>query len=279
MFPLAVAILFLLAIFVIAPLAMFVVWWRPTGLGPLQAVLWLMALVLVKTLWRTRWVGALPLNDGQGAVIACNHRSSVDPFFIQTATTRKIHWMVAREFCEHPAFGWLLRTCEVIPVNRGGSDTAATKAALRIVERGGLVGMFPEGRINMTDALLLPCRPGAAMIADRAGVPVVPCLIEGSPYRKYPWSPFVMSARVTVQFGDPIVVPPREAGAPSGPEADSTSPAGPEAIMQAWFSEMIRLAGQPDFVPQRAGRSWKPSESELAEAMAAGEERLRRQNR
>ncbi len=269
MLPFAVAILFLLGIGVIAPLAIFLWWWKPTSLSPPQAFLWLMALALAKLLWRTRWVGALPLAEGQGAVIACNHRSSVDPFFIQTATTRKIHWMVAREYCEHPAFRWLLRTCEVIPVNRGGSDTAATKAALRIVENGGLVGMFPEGRINMTDALLLPCRPGAAMIASRAGVPVVPCFIEGSPYRKYPWSPFVMSARVTVQFGDPIVV------STEGAATDSS----PEAIMQAWFSEMARLADEPDFVPQRAGRSWKPSETEIAEAIAAGEARLRRQSR
>jgi 1-acyl-sn-glycerol-3-phosphate acyltransferase len=268
MLPFAVAIVFLIGIGVIAPLCLFIWWWRPTRLHPVQGLLWLMAVVLVKLLWRARWIGSLPLAEGQGAVIACNHRSSVDPFFIQTATTRKIHWMVAREYCEHPAFRWLLKMCEVIPVNRGGSDTAATKAALRIVQQGGIVGMFPEGRINMTDALLLPCRPGAAMIADRAGVPVVPCLIEGSPYRKVPWSPFFMSARVTVQFGDPIVVP---AG-----ESDDAARSTPQAIMQAWFSEMSRLARQPDFEPQMAGRSWKPSAAELEEAIATGEQRSRR---
>jgi 1-acyl-sn-glycerol-3-phosphate acyltransferase len=95
-------------------------------------------------------------------VIVANHRSSVDPFFIQVVAPRAVHWMVAREYCEHWAFRWFLRTCEVIPVSRGGIDTAATKQAIRLARGGGLIGMLPEGRINMTEEFMLPARPGAA---------------------------------------------------------------------------------------------------------------------
>src|SRR5262245_62161411 len=98
-------------------------------MNPLQCFLLTVAYLLFKLLWRTQWPGWLTLTEGQGAVIVCNHRSSVDPFFVQTGTGRKVHWLVAREYCEHPAFRCFLGACEVIPVNRGGVDTAATKAA------------------------------------------------------------------------------------------------------------------------------------------------------
>ena len=73
-----------------------------------------------------------------------------------------------REYVMSPAFAWVLRTIEVIPVNRGGIDTAATKQAIRYASQGDLVGMFPEGRINEGGQFLLPGRPGAAMIALKA---------------------------------------------------------------------------------------------------------------
>jgi 1-acyl-sn-glycerol-3-phosphate acyltransferase len=194
----------------------------------------------------------LRLAGDQGAVIVCNHRSSVDPFFLQTATSRKTHWMVAREYCEHPALRWLLRNCEVIPVGRGGIDITATKAAIRIVSQGGLVGMLPEGRINRTDKLMLPARPGAALVAIKARVPVVPCFIIGSPFRYHVWSPIFMPARVTVRIGEPVDLS-------DFYERDSD----PEAIreaMQRVLKAMVQLAGRPDFEPQFAGRHWLPQE-------------------
>ena len=249
------AALFLLAV-VAAPLAAIVWGMRKSALSPVQCVLWGLAYLLVKCLWRTRWEGQLPVAEGEGAVIVCNHRSSVDPFFLQMVTGRKIHWMVAREYCEHPAFRWFLRTCEVIPVGRGGVDTAATKAALRIVTGGGLIGMFPEGRINRTGDLLLPIRPGAAHVALKAGVPLVPCLIEGSPYDRVPWSPFLLTAQVVVRFGEPI---------PTRTSADSNDDSrASEGLMTRCVAQIAELAGQPGFEPQFAGRNWKPTAEELA---------------
>ncbi len=249
------AVLFLVAV-VAAPLAAVAWGLTKSALSPPQCLLWIIAYLLVKLLWRTRWEGKLAIADGQGALIVCNHRSSVDPFFLQTATGRKIHWMVAREYCEHPAFRWFLTTCEVIPVGRGGIDTAATKAALRIVEQGGLVGIFPEGRINWTSDLLLPIRPGAAVIALKTGAPLVPVYIEGSPYHLVPWSPLLMRARVVVRFGLPIVPQ-------SAPPSDDDKEAS-EVVMRLWAAQIAALVDQPEFEPQFAGRQWKPTAEELA---------------
>jgi 1-acyl-sn-glycerol-3-phosphate acyltransferase len=249
----------------IAPLIALTIVLSRSRLKPFQCLLWAGAYVLCKFLWRTRWTNGLPLPPDQGGIIVCNHRSSVDPFFVQTATGRKIHWMVAREYCEHPAFRWFLSACEVIPVSRGGIDTAATKMAIRLAAAGELVGMLPEGRINMSEDFMLPARPGAALVAIKSGVSVVPCYIQGAPYRRYPWSPLLMPARVEVSFSQPL--------APAAPSGAN----GEDPCAATFTLEILRaiadLAGDKSFQPRLAGRTWKPTEEELQAAMAAKEQR------
>lgn len=254
-----------LLLLALVPLAVVIITTARSRMNPFQCVLWGAAFLLCKFLWRTRWANALPLADGQGGVIVCNHRSSVDPFFIQTATGRKTHWLVAREYCKHWAFRWFLSACEVIPVSRGGIDTAATKAAIRLAAGGGIVGMLPEGRINMTEQFMLPARPGAALIALKAHVPIVPCYIRGSPYHRYPWSPLFMPAHVEVRFGQPLDL------------AKFYGRENEDGIVQEVTRQAMKaigeLAGRSDFQPQIAGRVWKPTEAELEAAMADQERR------
>ena len=251
----------------IAPVAALVLGWRRTPLSLVQYLLWLAARALTIFLWRAQASGPLALPAGQGAILVCNHTSSVDPFFIQTLTTRKTYWMVAREFCEHPAFGWFLRICEVIPTRRGGIDTAATREAIRIASEGGIVGMLPEGRINMTDELLLPVRPGAALVALKARTMILPCYIRGAPYRWHAWSPFLMPARVTVHFGPPLDI---------SEFFDREQEEGVlETVILRAMKAVASLSGERDFEPQIAGRHWKPSDAEL-EADRAAQRRRRR---
>ncbi|WP_254510456.1 lysophospholipid acyltransferase family protein [Anatilimnocola floriformis] len=236
--------------------------------GPLQAIFYFGASILVRWQWRAKLPKKLPIPELEGAVIVCNHRSSVDPFFVQMASHRKIYWMVAREFVENPLFGFFLRICEVIPVRRSGVDTGATKTALRYTAAKGLVGMFPEGRINMTEQLLLPCRPGAVVIALKSRVPLLPVYIQGSPYRKTAWSPFLMRARVEVRVGELIDV-----SEFYGREDDSELV---QRLMLRVLREVCVLAGQPDFEIKLAGRNWKPTAEEIAADVAASEERRKR---
>lgn len=232
-----------------------------------QSILYFLALLLTRVLWRAEVPAALPVGPGEGALLVCNHRSSIDPFFIQVAAHRVVHWMVAREYCEHPWFRWFLKTTGAIPVNRGGIDTAATKFSMRVASQGGTIGMFPEGRINMTDRFMLPGRPGAVHVALRARVPIVPCYIEGSPYAGSAWSPFLMRARVRVLFGPPI-----DLSAYSDGEPDKEVV---EQLMLLCLSEIAKLAGRTDFEPSIAGRRWKPEEEELNSALAQNFKRIR----
>ena len=139
----------------------------------------------------------------QGAILVANHRSSVDPCFIQLAAGDRVHWMVAGEYFKVPIVGALLRSFQCIPTNRGGVDTASTKQAIELAKRGAFVGMFPEGRINRTAEAWMAVRPGAALVALRAQVPLIPLWIEGARMGTSVISPFFMPSRIKVYLGKP----------------------------------------------------------------------------
>ena len=223
---------------------------RRSPFSPAQSLLYALNYAVVRVLWRARISGSLAIPPRQGAVIICNHRCPLDPSFIAVTVLRVVHWMVAKEYCEDPALRWLLRTCGAIPVSRAGSDTAATKMAIRLAQNGELVGMFPEGRINTTDETLLPGRPGVAMIALKARVPVVPCYIHGAPYDGTTLGCLLMPASVKLIIGRPIDLTPYY-------DRDGEREVL-EELTRLFMREVAALGGRPDFQPKLAGRFYKP---------------------
>ncbi|HJN10271.1 MAG TPA: lysophospholipid acyltransferase family protein [Pirellulaceae bacterium] len=241
-------------IVVCVPVAWMIVIYRRQHFSVTQFGLWTLANIVVRVLWRTK-LSYFPDSARESAVIICNHRSSVDPFFLQVFVGRPMHWMVAREFYEHHAFRWFLKQTEAIPVNRGGVDTASTKSAIRLAAAGGVVGMFPEGRINLTDEFMLPVRPGALTVALKARVPIVPCYIEGAPYAGTAWSPFFLTARTRVTFGEPVDLSPYF-------EQDHDK-VWSGAKMLEIVAKIAELADEPPDQLRLAGKNWKPTEQDL----------------
>lgn len=222
---------------------------RRMGVTPAQLPIYLFNQVMTRVRWRAKVEGKVDLPRGQGAVIVCNHICPVDPAFIALACDRPVHWMVAREYCELPLLGWALKVLQVIPTGRGGIDTAATKLALRYVQQGDLVGMFPEGRINEGREFMLPGRAGAAMVALKARVPVVPCYIEGSPYDGRVFSFFFLTAKARLRVGKPI-----DLSEYYGHEGDREVL---KSLTRRFLRQIAALAGRPDYEPNLAGREWK----------------------
>jgi len=249
--PLAILFLVFLAA---GPVGCLVYFRRQTQFTWPQFAFWVIANLFTRLLWRTIYTNPLPKEARSGAIFICNHRSGIDPFFLQVLCNRPMHWMVAREYCEHRLFGCFLMTCGAIPVNRAGIDTASTRIAIRYAEKGGMIGMFPEGRINMTEEFMLPVRPGSIIIALRAKTPILPVYIEGAPFRGTPLSPFFMPARVRVTFGELIHLS-------ADDDRDN------DEMVRGFMSEVVReialLAGRDDFEPKFAGRRWKPSDEEV----------------
>lgn len=232
----------------LVPLVVLWTRWRRTRYTAFQYFLFCLTYLIVRLQWRASLPAQPPATEGQGAVLIANHRSSIDPFFIQMTLTHPSHWMVAREYCESRAFGWFLRQCEVIPTGRGGVDTASTKSAIRLAAAGELVGFFPEGRINLSSNFMLPLRPGAALVALKAKVPIIPCYLDGSPFSGAVWSPFLMTARTRVTYGRPIDLSEYyERQHEDGLLVE---------VMGRCAREIAALAGRTDYEPQLAGRRW-----------------------
>jgi 1-acyl-sn-glycerol-3-phosphate acyltransferase len=123
---------------------------------------------------------------------------------------------------------------------------AAIRAAIRLVQRGELVGILPEGRINTTAQMLLPGRSGAAMIALKARAPIVPCYLHGAPYDGTTLGCLFTPATVRLEIGAPIDV---------SPYLDGSDPRHAlKELTRHVLQEIARLGGQPDFEPQVSGR-------------------------
>jgi 1-acyl-sn-glycerol-3-phosphate acyltransferase len=233
----------------VALIAWIVAYRRGTKYSWSQVPLYIYCTIMTRVQWRLTPSGRLPISDDQGAVIVCNHRSGIDPAFIAMSTSRPVHWMVAKEYCKHPALAWFFRTLASIPVNRGGVDIASTKLAIRYARGGDLVGLFPEGRINETDQFLLPGRPGAALIALKARVPVIPCYLRDTPHDGSMVGFLMMSAKAKLIVGKPIDL--------SDYYGREGEPGVLEELTRKFLQAIADLAGVRDYVPELAGKRWK----------------------
>ena len=113
------------------------------------------------------------------AIIVSNHISGVDPLLIQAVCPRLIHWMVAKEYTNLPVLSWVFKQIGAIPVERSGRDLASTRAAMRVLADGNVLGVFPEGRIE-SSRQLLPFQTGVALMAVKTEVPVFPVYLDGT---------------------------------------------------------------------------------------------------
>jgi 1-acyl-sn-glycerol-3-phosphate acyltransferase len=157
-------------------------------------------------LWhQLRSEGLAPLPNSGPAILIANHTCGIDHVLLQAASRRALGFMIAREYYELP---WLHGFCSsvgCIPVNRDGRDLAAIRAALRALGEGRVVPIFPEGRIVPASGRRLgEVRPGGAYLAIRAGVPVVPAYIFGTPKTDEILESLVTPSRATLYFGEPI---------------------------------------------------------------------------
>jgi 1-acyl-sn-glycerol-3-phosphate acyltransferase len=152
---------------------------------------------------RLKVVGSEHIPDDGPVILASNHVSALDPCLLQVVCRRVIVWMMAREYYESPMGRWFYRRILAIPVDRGGRDMSATRAALRLLQQGRVLGVFPEGRLA-TDEGLLPFQSGVALLAMHSGAVIIPTCVEGSMRGRGMLEAFVYPARATVGLGKPI---------------------------------------------------------------------------
>ncbi len=141
-------------------------------------------------------------------ILAPNHVSYADPPVVATAVRprRRLSFIGKSEIFEIPIFRTLIRSW-AFPVHRGRSDRDAIRMALEVLRLGGALGMFPEGGLAPSEDALLPGETGIALLAARAGVPVVPVGMVGLS-RVLPCGSFLFRPRaIEVRIGPPLELP------------------------------------------------------------------------
>lgn len=128
-----------------------------------------------------RWqkIGIENIPSG-GVIIAANHISLWDPPLVGAAIPdRRIHFMAKEELFSNKIFGWIISRLGAFPVKRGAADRTAIRTAITLLETGNILGIFPEGTRSKNGKLGQP-EPGLALLAVKAGVPVIPTAIIGT---------------------------------------------------------------------------------------------------
>jgi 1-acyl-sn-glycerol-3-phosphate acyltransferase len=153
----------------------------------------------------------VPERQCGGYVLALTHLGNIDPFCSSVLVRRPIRWMARREFFRYRPCAWLLRRVGAFSVDRQGIPVSAIRHAIRMAQDGHVVGICPEGgRTRGPSAAFRggQIKRGVCSVAIRSGVPVVPCVMLGTPQlnRVAPWIP-PKRARLWVAYGEPLSPP------------------------------------------------------------------------
>jgi len=233
--------------------------------GQLQAVARAVLVPPFRFLWRLTTEGLDHLPASGGAVIAPNHVSVLDSFFVPLVLPRRITYVGKSEYMDSWKTKYLFPAMGMIPIDRSGGDSSkrALDAAARVLESGELFGIYPEGT-RSRDGLLHKGHTGLARLALRTGVPIVPVGIIGSrevqpPDAQWP-KPF---KRVHIRFGRPIDV------------ARYQDRANDRMVLRQITDEVVfeiaNLTGQP-YVDQYGSSTASPASTDTVVPAAAAQQ-------
>jgi len=121
----------------------------------------------------------IPLPEKGPAIVVCNHISGLDPLVLIAATPRPLRFLIAREEYERFGLQWLFRLGRCIPVERDKRPELAMRAALRALEDGDVVALFPHGKIHLPGEMPARIKGGAVRLSRISGAPVYPLHVEG----------------------------------------------------------------------------------------------------
>ncbi|MFD5448602.1 lysophospholipid acyltransferase family protein [Streptomyces sp. NPDC003470] len=165
---------------------------------------------LLRLLFRPRIEGLDHVPDSGAAIVAGNHLSFSDHFLMPAVLRRRITFLAKAEYFTGPGVkgrltAFFFRSAGQIPVDRSGKEAgqAAIREGLGVLSRGELLGIYPEGT-RSHDGRLYKGKVGVAVMALRAGVPVVPCAMIGTFEAQPPGRKIPRLHPVVIRFGEPL---------------------------------------------------------------------------
>ncbi|MFY9397429.1 MAG: lysophospholipid acyltransferase family protein [Desulfomonilia bacterium] len=139
------------------------------------------------------------------AVLMPNHTSFLDSIILGALPGRNIWFMAKNSEYRNPLLTWALRQARSFPVRRYAVDVQAVRNAIRIVQQGHILGIYPEGE-RTWDNTLLPFRSGTMRLVLALGKPVIPVGITGA-YELMPrWTSSIKRTRIEVRIGAPLML-------------------------------------------------------------------------
>jgi 1-acyl-sn-glycerol-3-phosphate acyltransferase len=206
-------------------------------------------------LWRVRVEGRENVPRHGPAVLAANHQSFCDSFFVPLVVRRRVTFLAKAEYFDDRRTAWFFRAAGQIPIRRGGgpvSERALETAREEVLDRGHLLVVYPEGT-RSEDPYVHRGRTGVARLSRECGVPVIPVGVAGTVDVQPIGSRFLRPFRtVTIRFGEPVQMDP--AADPGDPLADHDHDLC-RAFTDRLMHEISRLSGRPycdEYVPSRA---------------------------
>ncbi|HZU74702.1 MAG TPA: lysophospholipid acyltransferase family protein [Acidimicrobiales bacterium] len=164
-------------------------------------------LVAMARLWLgLRVEGAANVPTEGPFVVAPVHRSNIDTILVAGITRRRLRFMGKDSLWKYRAPGAVLSALGGFPVHRGSADREALRRSIEVIERGEPLVIFPEGT-RQSGPKLQPIFEGAAYVAARTGVPIVPVGIGGSEPAMPKGSRMIHRVKVALVVGEPILAP------------------------------------------------------------------------
>lgn len=212
----------------------------------------------IKLTWRPTVEGLEHIPATGGAIIAGNHLSVADEYFMGSVVPRHVSfWAKSEYFTGTGISGFLFKTLMdglgAIPVNRDGGRQAlhAFDSAIPVLKRGGLVALYPEGT-RSPDGRLYRGRTGVARLALAADVPIIPVGVTGTqkvqPIGQVMPKPLTGNGEVTIKFGKPIEIDQWKDAAVASTAAREITDTVMQAIQQLTGQEYVGR-----YAPKREG--------------------------
>ena len=210
----------------------------------LYQVVYTVVVGLTRVVTRTTVVGRHNIPKDGPFLLAPIHRSNIDTPLAATVTRRRLRFMGKDSLWKVSAVGWIMTALGAFPVTRGAADREALRRCVAVLNDGEPLVMFPEGT-RQSGPLVQPLFDGAAYVAVKARVPIVPVGIGGSEMVMPKGKKMIRPHKCVVVVGEPISVSlDAEGRVPRSAVRDVTATLSNE--LQRLFDEAQRLAGTPN---------------------------------
>lgn len=198
---------------------------------------------------RTTVIGRHNIPRSGAYLLAPIHRSNIDTPLTATVTRRRIRFMGKDSLWKISPVGWIMSALGAFPVTRGTADREALKRCIAVLEQGEPLVLFPEGT-RQSGPTVMPLFDGAAYVAVKAGVPIIPIGIGGSERVMPKGSKMIYPRKCVVVVGEPIVAAlssgERGDGEPLARSSVKDVTAHLSRELQRLFDEAQLLAGSPN---------------------------------